>query len=52
MSLSEYLMNNLLLVGVALASGAMLLWPHEEQTHTNTTETNTTLGKHLLPPPF
>ncbi|MFN7753307.1 MAG: rhodanese-like domain-containing protein [Pseudomonadota bacterium] len=27
MSLSEYLMNNLLLVGVALASGAMLLWP-------------------------
>ena len=27
MSLSEYLMNNLLLVGVALASGVMLLWP-------------------------
>jgi len=27
MSLSEYLMDNLLLVGVALASGTMLLWP-------------------------
>lgn len=27
MSLSEYLMNNLLLVGVAAASGMMLLWP-------------------------
>jgi rhodanese-related sulfurtransferase len=27
MSLSEYLMNNLLRVGVAAASGMMLLWP-------------------------
>jgi len=27
MSPSEYLMNNLLLVGVAAASGMMLLWP-------------------------
>lgn len=27
MTLSEYLMNNLLLVSVALASGLMLLWP-------------------------